>query len=306
MTEMEPETQSQFLSARQSLPLDSTAELVTRIAAQLGSQLSHVRLNGSRKPMPTTARPAPARPALVAVAHGSRDPRALRTVTALLDLVRELRPGLDVRLGHIEIDEPALPATLAALGAGRAVLVPLLLSRGYHVKQDIPAAVADAPRLRTRVARPLGPHPLLVEALYERLVEAGWDDDPRVRGAAGVVLAGAGSRDPESAADTRRTAAMLGERLGGVPVVPAYASAAAPTVPEALRALAARGRHRVAIASYFTAPGRFATQSAAHARGVAAAPLGAHPAVARLVLHRYDQALAAAPFAVPQRELATA
>lgn len=145
MTEMEPETQSQFLSAGQSLPLDSTAELVTRIAAQLGSQLSHVRLNGSRKPMPTTSRPAPARPALVAVAHGSRDPRALRTVTALLDLVRELRPGLDVRLGHIEIDEPALPTTLTELGAGRAVLVPLLLSRGYHVKQDIPAAVADAP-----------------------------------------------------------------------------------------------------------------------------------------------------------------
>lgn len=269
--------------------------------------------------MPTTSRPT-----LVAVAHGSRDPRALRTVTALLDLVRDLRPGLDVRLGHIEIDEPALPDTLAALAAGHgdtatdastvdananaavdAVLVPLLLSRGYHVKQDIPAAAADAPRLRTRIARPLGPHPLLVEALYERLVEAGWDDDPRARGGRAVVLAGAGSRDPESAADTRRTAALLADRLG-VPVMPAYASAAAPTVPDALRALAARGRHRVAIASYFTAPGRFATQSAAHARGVAAAPLGAHPAVARLVLHRYDQALAGAPFTAAPRELATA
>ncbi|GAA0623653.1 sirohydrochlorin chelatase [Streptomyces crystallinus] len=299
----ETETQPQSLSAHRPLPLDSTAELVTRIAAQLGSQLSHVRLNGSRKPMPIPlAQPAPS---LVAVAHGSRDPRALRTVTALLDLVRELRPGLDVRLGHIEIDEPALPATLARLGAGRAVLVPLLLSRGYHVKQDIPAALAEAPRLRARVARPLGPHPLLVEALYERLAEAGWDEAPRARGNQAVVLAGAGSRDPESAADTRRTAAMLADRLG-VPVLPAYASAAAPTVPEALKALAAHGRHRVAISSYFTAPGRFAAQSAAHARGVAAAPLGAHPAVARLVLHRYDQALAAAPFVPQHRELATA
>lgn len=197
MTEMEPETQSQFLSAGQSLPLDSTAELVTRIAAQLGSQLSHVRLNGSRKPMPTTSRPAPARPALVAVAHGSRDPRALRTVTALLDLVRELRPGLDVRLGHIEIDEPALPATLAELGAGRAVLVPLLLSRGYHVKQDIPAAVADAPGCapasRGRSAR---------TRCSSRRCTSGSSrpggTTTRARGAGGVVLAGAGSRDPES------------------------------------------------------------------------------------------------------------
>ncbi|MGP9020968.1 sirohydrochlorin chelatase [Streptomyces sp. BR1] len=306
MTEMETETHAQPLPARRSLPLDSTAELLTRITAQLGSQLSHVRLNGSRKPMPPTDIPDAARPTLVAVAHGSRDPRALRTVTALLDLVREVRPGLDVRLGHIEIDEPALPDTLAALAAGRAVLVPLLLSRGFHVKQDIPAAVAAAPRLRARTAKPLGPHPLLVEALYERLVEAGWQDDPRARRSGGVVLAGAGSRDPESAADTRRTAEMLSERLGGVPVIPAYASAAAPTVPDALRALAARGRHRTAIASYFTAPGRFATQCAGYARGVAAAPLGAHPAVARLVLHRYDQALAAAPFGALRRELATA
>ncbi|MBD0747185.1 sirohydrochlorin chelatase [Streptomyces sp. CBMA152] len=306
MTELETETHTQPLPARRSLPLDSTAELLTRITVQLGSQLSHVRLNGSRKPMPPTDIPDATRPTLVAVAHGSRDPRALRTVTALLDLVRELRPGLDVRLGHIEIDEPALPDTLAALGAGSAVLVPLLLSRGFHVKQDIPAAVAAAPRLRARTAKPLGPHPLLVETLYERLVEAGWQDDPRARRSGGVVLAGAGSRDPESAADTRRAAEMLSERLGGVPVIPAYASAAAPTVPDALRALAARGRHRTAIASYFTAPGRFATQCAGYARGVAAAPLGAHPAVARLIVHRYDQALAAAPFGALRRELATA
>ena len=49
----------------------------------------------------------------------------------------------------------------------------------------------------------------------------------------------------------------------------------------------------MAIASYFTAPGRFSTECAEAAPWIAAAPLGAHPAMARLVLHRYDQALAA-------------
>jgi sirohydrochlorin ferrochelatase len=78
-----------------------------------------------------------------------------------------------------------------------------------------------------------------------------------------------------------------------VPVTPAYASAATPTVPEALAALTARGADpaRIAVASCFTAPGRFATQTAAAAPDLAAAPLGAHPAMAALVLHRYDQAL---------------
>ncbi|MFF2198248.1 sirohydrochlorin chelatase [Streptomyces sp. NPDC058157] len=234
-------------------------------------------------------------PTLVAVAHGSRDPRAALTVLALLERVRELRPRLDVRLGHVELNRPLLADTLAD-ATGPAVLVPLLLGHGTHVKRDLPAAAARAGHLRTRVAAPLGPHPLLVEALFERLLEAGWQPGNA------VVLASAGSLDPDSAAGSRRTAALLSERLGGVPVVPAYASAAAPAVPDAVRALAARG-HRVAVASYFTAPGRFATASAAAAPGPAAAPLGAHPALARLVLHRYDEALARPAH---ERELATA
>ncbi|MFE9372151.1 sirohydrochlorin chelatase [Streptomyces sp. NPDC006711] len=278
-------------------------------------------------------------PALVAVAHGSRDPGALRTVDALLDRVRALRPDLDVRLGNIEMDRPALSDTLTQL-RGEAVLVPLLLGRGHHVKHDIPHVLATAGgHLRARVAAPLGPHPLLAEALHARLIEAGWPGEPAgaratetapatdavraadtalstdaVRAAdtalstdteraadtahstetarsLAVVLAAAGSRDPAAAAGTRRTARLLSARLGGVPVVPAYASAASPTVPDALRALAARGRHRVAIAAYFTAPGRFAAQCAAQAPWVAAAPLGAHPAMAELVLRRYAQEL---------------
>ncbi|MFI7293332.1 sirohydrochlorin chelatase [Streptomyces sp. NPDC050121] len=251
------------------------------------SQPSLVHLDGRRRPGP---------PALVVVAHGSRDPRALSTVRTLLDRVREQRPGLPVHLGHIELNEPLLADTLADLDAHDttdAVLVPLLLARGYHVKRDIPEMAARA-RVRTRVAAPLGPHPLLVETLHSRLVEAGWRTDmtDAERRTSAVVLAAAGSRDPDSAVDTRRTAHLLAHRLG-VPVIPAYASTATPTVDTAVRALAARGRDRVAIASYFTAPGRFATECAQAAPWMASAPLGTHPAMADLLLHRYDQALEA-------------
>ncbi|MGW6539180.1 sirohydrochlorin chelatase [Streptomyces sp. NPDC055051] len=251
---------------------------------------------------PPGRRPAPA---LVAVGHGSRDPRARATLTRLLTRVRELRPGLDVRLAHIELNAPLLDDTLAALAAeGReAVLVPLLLAPGHHVTHDLPAALAAVPGLRARAAEPLGPHPLLVEALADRLAEAGWTPADSASAATGVVLASAGSRDPRSAATLRRIGAALGERLGGVPVVAAYASAAAPTVPEAVAALTARGRHRIAVASCFTAPGLFAARAAAHAPWIAADPLGAHPALARLVLRRYDAARTTRP-ATPARELA--
>ncbi|QJT06837.1 sirohydrochlorin chelatase [Streptomyces asoensis] len=271
---------------------------MNRISSQLASQLSLVQLDGRRRPGP---------PALVVVAHGSRDPRALSTVRTLLDRVREQRPGLPVHLGHIELNEPLLTDTLADLdaqGTTDAVLVPLLLARGYHVKRDIPEMAAKA-RVHTRVAAPLGPHPFLVETLYTRLVEAGWRTDltQEERRTSAVVLAAAGSRDPDSALDTRRTARLLARRLG-VPVVPAYASTATPTVPTAVRALAARGRDRVAVASYFTAPGRFATESAQAAPWIASAPLGTHPAMASLLLHRYDQAWATPASTAP--ELASA
>ncbi|MFI6853085.1 sirohydrochlorin chelatase [Streptomyces sp. NPDC050416] len=249
-------------------------------------------------PQPATRRPAP--PALVVVAHGSRDPRALSTVRALLDRVRAQRPDVPVHLGHIELNAPLLPDTLAALGDTEAVLVPLLLSRGYHVKQDIPE-MAAASRARTHLAAPLGPHPLLVDALQSRLEEAGWGGTPRSSSA--VVLAAAGSRDPDAKTDTTRTAHLLAVRLG-VPVLPAYASAATPTVETAVRTLLARGRRHIALASYFTAPGRFATECAQSAPWIAAAPLGTHPSMAHLLLHRYDETLAAASSAVP--ELASA
>ncbi|MFJ3716432.1 sirohydrochlorin chelatase [Streptomyces sp. NPDC090057] len=280
-------TASNLFSDEPALHLDSTAHLMNSIGNRLADRLRVVSPSGRR-------RPAPGPPALVLVAHGSRDPRALRTVRALRDRVREQRPGLPVHLGHIELNEPLLPDTLAALGAAPAILVPLLLGRGHHVKRDIPEMAAASPA-RTRVAAPLGPHPLLVDTLHARLLEAGWPPagDAAARRTGAVVLAAAGSRDPDSAADTRRTARLLAERLG-VPVVPAYASAASPTVPTALRALAARGRDRVAIASCFTAPGRFATQCAQAAPWIASAPLGAHEAMARLVLHRYDRAQAPA------------
>ncbi|MGW2021967.1 sirohydrochlorin chelatase [Streptomyces decoyicus] len=258
-------------------------DLAAEISAQLSTQLRRVRLRGF-------SHPAPPVPTLVAVAHGSRDPRALPTVRALLDRVRALRPGLPVRLGHIELNRPLLADTLAELH-GAAVLVPLLFGRGHHVTHDLPAALAAAPHLTGRTAEPLGPHSLLAQALHGRLLEAGFPGDHSPRTA--VVLAAAGSRAPRSAQDTERTAHLLSARLGGTPVVPAYASAAAPTVADAVRALTARGHDRIAVAGCFTAPGRFAAQCAAAAPGPAAAPLGDHPALARLVLHRYDQALLA-------------
>jgi sirohydrochlorin ferrochelatase len=219
-------------------------------------------------------------PALLAVAHGSRNPAAADVIRGLARQVRRLAPALDVRLAFIEHAEPSLPDELGAAGAN-AVIVPLLLSSGYHLAADINGAAMSA---GARMAGPLGPHDLLLTALTTRLAEAG------VPAGTPIVLAAAGSSDPAGPADVRKQADLLAARLG-VPVTAAFATAAAPTVPEAVADLRARTGLPVAIASYLLAPGQFQDQLADCGADWVTAPLGANPALAALVIERYRRAL---------------
>ncbi|MFC5887527.1 sirohydrochlorin chelatase [Kitasatospora sp. CM 4170] len=229
------------------------------------------------------------RPVLLAVAHGSRNPAGVAATRALLDLVRAQRPELDVRCCFLDLAAPSLPEALAGLAADEpAVLVPLLLGTGYHLRVDIPGALAAARLPHVRLAPALGPDPLLATVLADRLAESG-----RAPGAGPVVLAAAGSSDPAAAADTRRTARLLAARLAdGRPVVPAYLSAARPTPHEAVEALHAAGHRRVAVATYLLGPGFFADRAADTPAHWTSAPLGTHDALARLVAARYDGACA--------------
>ncbi|MFJ9772384.1 sirohydrochlorin chelatase [Kitasatospora sp. NPDC101157] len=228
-------------------------------------------------------------PVLLAVSHGSRDPAAVTATRALLRRVRSLRPELTVRCGFLDLARPSLAEALARLSGARPILVPLLLGTGYHVRVDLPAALAAADLPPGHLAPALGPHPLLAEALADRLTEAGAPAD------APVVLAGAGSSDPTALADTDRMAALLAVRLGR-PVTPAHLSAATPTPHQAVAALRATGHPAVAVATYLLSPGFFARRAATTPARWTGAPLAAHPAVARLILHRYDQARAATGF----------
>jgi len=221
-------------------------------------------------------------PSLLAVAHGSQNPAATDVVRGLARQVRRLAPVLDVRVAFLGHAEPSLPSELDAVGPN-AVVVPLLLSSGYHLSADIAGAAGVA---GARVAGALGPDELLLTALTARLAEAGVPDGTP------VVLAAAGSSDPVAAEDVRAQAALLADRLGA-PVVPAFASAAKPTVVDAVADLRARTGGPVAVASYLLAPGQFQDQLAEAGADWVTAPLGGHPALAGLVIERYRKAVQA-------------
>lgn len=252
--------------------------------------------------MPRTAE----RPVLVIVAHGSRDPRHAATVHALLRRVRALRPGLRVEAGFLDFNTPTVPRVLERLdaeGVRDVVALPLLLTRAFHAKSDIPAVLHEArvrlPRLTVRQADVLGPSALLTDALERRLYEAGLT--PGDKGSTGVVLASAGSSDPEAIAVIAHVAREW-RRTGWCAVRPAFASASLPRTEDAVRELRAEGVQRVAVAPYVIAPGRLPDRIARGAResgaDVLADVLGPAAELARLIVRRYAAARTAGHVAV--------
>jgi sirohydrochlorin ferrochelatase len=236
---------------------------------------------------------------LIAVAHGSRDPRSAATVLDLLDVVRALRPSVDVRAAFLDLSSPRLGDVLREVhgeGHHRAVVVPLLLGKAFHARVDVPGAVAEVqrwcPQLDVEITDVLGPDPWLESAALRRLAEVGVRSGDRDLG---VVLAGAGSSHGPANAAVAAIARRWAAGSGWAGVEPAFASATSPDVPTAVARLRAAGARRIAVASWFLAPGLLPDRIAALALAAApdalvAAPLGADTEVAELVLDRYTAA----------------
>ncbi len=219
-------------------------------------------------------------PGLVLCAHGTRDAAGADVTRAIERAVTAALPAVDVRLAYVDVQEPSVAALLAGRSsqAPPLVLVPLLLSWGYHVEADIRAAAASHPGVVA--TRPLGPDPRLAQLLARRLREAGVPVDQP------VVLAVAGSsrrRALEDAETTREQLAAI--RPGSVAL--GFAAAHAPSVSDAVQTLRARAGGELAVAAYLLAPGHFLGILRGAGADIVTDPLGSAPEVIDVVLDRY-------------------
>jgi sirohydrochlorin ferrochelatase len=253
-------------------------------------------------------------PAVLVVAHGSRDPRHAASIERFADALRDTGTGGSgtggsgtgpVAVGYLDHCGPSVTEALRALAttSDQVVALPLFLAAAYHVKHDVPGALDRAraalrPALRhrvvVRVADALGPNALLIAAMEGRLRQAGvWPGDDETA----VVLGAAGTSDPGALAGIM-CAAWDWARLGWHAVMPAYASTSAPTADAAVRELRRTGARRVVVASYFLAPGNLSDRLADAARAAGAdavtaplcTPREVAPDLVRLAHRRYHQA----------------
>jgi len=259
------------------------------------------------------------RPALLLAAHGTRDQAGVAAFNALAERVGGLAAGDGTRVagGFIELSPPPLREAVATLVNGtpaHMVAVPLMLAAAGHAKGDIPAALARErtrhPGLRWSYARPLGPHPQLVELLAARVAAVGggggcqggsWVRPPVASTAPAVLVVGRGSTDPDANADVVKTTRLLWEGRGYPLAETAFVSLARPDVLDGLERCRLLGARQIVVARYFLFPGVLPDRVAEQAGRYAAAHpeldircadvLGDCDEVAALVYERYHEAL---------------
>jgi len=256
--------------------------------------------------LPTTpSAPAAATPPpLVIAGHGTRVAAGAAQAHELVARVRSLLPDAQVEAGFVELTEPPIATALTPLLAahGRAVVVPLMIGSGGHVRDDIPEAIADAqaaqPGAPVAYTRHLGaPKPLLA-AVRERI------DAARGEWAAAdtdVILVGRGCSIAEANADHVRLTRLIFEAGGYRQVTPAFIQVARPSLPEALAQAAAGGSRRIVVMPHFLFTGRLdqwthqqtAEFTAAHPEVEVrvAGVIGACDELAAVVVQRYREGL---------------
>jgi sirohydrochlorin ferrochelatase len=214
-------------------------------------------------------------PRLLLAAHGTESEAGVATTRAFAVAVAQARPELEVSLCYLDVLEPSLTHVLDSI-EDEVVVVPVVLSSGYHVLTDIPAVVEG--RTNVRVARHIGPESALVPVLAARLADLGED-------AATVALAAVPSSQETAVREVAAIAAQLGEYLEREVVVLPLSSEGA----ERVASFAAP----VAIASYVLAEGgllsHFRARATSFGEVTVAAPIGADPALVEIVLARYAE-----------------
>lgn len=264
-------------------------------------------------------------PALVLAVPGVPSAASRSLAEETLSIARSELPGLDARIGYLEgaaasegtpAEFPALSEVLGAVAAERtaraefaraaglevpapqgpdAVVVPLLAGPDGDLLRRIRQALMES-SAAVELADVLGPHPLLAEALHVRLSEAGLARADRARlftvatAADGIILGTVGG------AEAVQTAGITGMLLAARLAVPVMAAAldeegSVASVAEQLRGA---GAQQLALAPYVVGPeaaeGLLDT-ACKEADCATAESLGAYPAVGKLAVAKYAEAL---------------
>ncbi|WGT46171.1 CbiX/SirB N-terminal domain-containing protein [Tessaracoccus lacteus] len=225
---------------------------------------------------------------LIIAAHGTRDADGEQTCRRFVERVARALPDVKVGLGFVELNQPGIPQALTDIVDGeetrRAVVVPLMLGTGAHVRRDIPGFIAEAleevPGARIDYAPHLGADPRLVDAVNQRIDAAmgDWRRDETC-----LVFVGRGAVVADANADHVRLARMHYEAGGWADVQECFIQVTRPSLPEGLDRAYAAGHRQLVVMGHWIFPGRLRSWTFQQAEAWAAAHPDARVRVAEVI-----------------------
>lgn len=215
------------------------------------------------------------------LAHGTANPVGQQVVYAVAQATATRLPDVDVAVGFVDVCGPSADEVLGDHPG--AVVVPYLLTSGYHVRSDIPDAIERASN--GALASPaLGVTPEVVDVVLDRLRESLSDQDLASPDA--LVLAAAGSSDDRARQEVLCMGAVIAA-CAGLPVRVGFMSGPGPSARDAVSDVGAEGATAVVALSYLLAPGHFHSRAQGLGARVTTGPLGVHPRLVDAVVNRY-------------------
>lgn len=198
-------------------------------------------------------------PGVMICGHGSRDPDAVAEFARMATGLKDRLPECDVDYGYLEFARPTIRegfAALAARGAQRILVLPVMLFAARHVTADIPSEIgrfaADFPEIDIRFGRALPLEPKLIRAAAERIAEG------EQGGARGVprsetllLVIGRGTTDADANATIGKLAQILCQEMGFGRAEIGYGGTATPMAEPALRHAVTLGFRRIVVFPYF-------------------------------------------------------
>jgi sirohydrochlorin cobaltochelatase len=251
--------------------------------------------------------------AVMICGHGSRDPEAVAEFARTASGLKARLSESDVSYGYLEFASPTIRdgfAKLAAQGAQRILVLPVMLFAARHVKSDVPSEIARFstafPQIEMRFGRELSVEPKLLDAATARIEEGEQHSTRDVpRGETLLVVVGRGTRDSDANAKVGKLAQTLCAAMGFGRSEIGYSGTVSPLTEPALRHAATLGFKRIVVFPFFLFTGVLVKRVYAACDSVAAdhpgieiikAPhLSDHPLVLDCLVDRVAEMIDAAP-----------
>ena len=246
---------------------------------------------------------------IVVAGHGSRDPDGIKEFEQLVELVRNRAPKHLVSHGYLEFASPTLDQAITLHTRQKArqiVMVPSILLAATHAKNDLPSELLsfarENPDTDFYFGAPLGLHPLLLQVVQERIVEAEASSSHTIRRSdTCLVLVGRGTTDPDANGEVAKFSRMIQEGMGFGGSYVCYSGTAQPLVADGLRAAAKLGYARLIVVPFFLFDGILVKriyeaadlmqQREPELEVLKAGYLGVHPNVADVLIARAQEAV---------------